>query len=55
MKLRPQKCRVGWAGLGWAPRAFRVWVPYSGCLLLQAGWQEEEELMGRGWRTKKKE
>lgn len=46
MKLRPQS--AGWAGLCWAPRAFRVWVPCSGRLLLQAGWQEEEELMWGG-------
>lgn len=40
--------------LGWAPRAFRVWVPCSGRLLLQAGWQEEEELMwGKGGRKKR--
>lgn len=46
MKLRALS--AGWAGLGWAPRAFRVWVPCSGHLLLQTGWQEEEELMREG-------
>lgn len=46
MKLRPQS--AGWAGLGWAPRALRVWVPCSVRLLLQAGWQEEEELIWGG-------
>lgn len=36
MELRPQS--EGWAG---PPGAFRMWVPCIGCLLLEAGWQEE--------------